>query len=274
MQRLLLQTNNILSSVRKFRNILIIVAAVFFIYSYHKQIMRVGYKAYRYIKAKRVVPVYGKHQFSFPNKYAIHGVDISKWQDEINWRQLKSCNLDGDTIQMKFVFIKATEGALYEDPMFSDNWEAAKEVGIAKGAYHFYRPKINSTIQASNFIQSVQLMKGDLPPVIDIEETDGKSKKEIVKGLKNYIEIIEKKYGVKPIIYSNVSFIEDYLADDFSEYHFWVAHYYVSDLHKIPGIKNLFWQHHDKIRIFGCANQIDANVFLGDEGLWKKLLIK
>lgn len=258
----------------KVRNIIIVILAVVLVYRYHKQIMRFGYKVYRHIKIQRVAPVYGKHQFSFPAQYAIHGVDISKWQDEINWRQLKACNLKGDTIQMKFVFIKATEGALYEDPMFSDNWEAASEVGITKGAYHFYRPKINATVQASNFIESVRLSKGDLPPVIDIEETDGKSKKDIVKGLKKYIQIVEKKYGIKPIIYSNVSFIEDYLSDDFADYHFWVAHYYVDDLHKIPGIKNLFWQHHDKIRIFGCAHEIDANVFLGNAVQWKSLLIK
>ncbi len=243
-------------------------------YYYHKQLIRYGYKAWRLQKRLFNKPEQAGSQIEFPLGYTVHGIDVSRWQDEVNWKQLKAITLDEDTITFEFAFIKATEGVFLEDPTFRDNWEEAKKNKIIRGAYHYFLPNYDPKLQAKNFISSVKLQKGDLPPVIDVEETAGKSKKEIVGRLKLFIQEIEKYYKTKPILYSNISFIEDYLADDFNNYKFWIAHYYEEQLVVEESIKWLFWQHSDKAKMLGCNNPVDVNVFNGNKTRLQNILLK
>ena len=99
-------------------------------------------------------------------QYKVQGVDVSRYQRTVNWKQLQQ---EGN---VKFAFIKATEGSRYKDPYFDSNWEAAQKAGVLRGAYHFYRANKSARWQAQHFIQTVPLQKGDLPPVLDIEEVD------------------------------------------------------------------------------------------------------
>ena len=225
------------------------------------------YFTYQYIKTK-VKPT------DFPLGYSIHGIDVSHYQREVDWDKLKAVDQLGDTIPFRFAFIKATEGILIEDVMFDEYWEDAKDHKVIRGAYHYFLPDRSAKLQATNFTTSVKLEKGDLPPVVDIEETRGKSKAAIVKSLKEYLKLIQEKYKVKPIIYSNFNFIEDYLADDFKNYPFWIAHYYHQEMTPIDSINFLFWQHSDKSDLFGIAGNVDANIFTGTEEQLKSVLIK
>lgn len=241
---------------------------------YHKQVIRFSYKAYRLYRhvVHPVVP--RKGIIDYPFGYSVHGVDVSRWQDEIDWAALRAKTRDGDTLQFQFAFIKATQGVWMEDPMFIDNWKDAKRNGIIRGAYHYFVPGADPKKQAKNFISSVELKKGDLPPVVDVEETRGKSKKFIVAQLKIFLTELEKSYTVKPLIYSNINFIENYLAADFEDYHFWVAHYYRDELLVDKNIKWLFWQHSDRAGMFGCDYFVDVNVFNGSARQLKKILVQ
>ena len=218
-------------------------------------------KAYRYLSDQYADYTFDKSDF--PDGYSIHGIDLSRYQQEVNWDQLHAINGNGDTFRFRFAFIKATEGILMEDMMFDDHWHKAKKHKVIRGAYHYYLPNRNPKLQATNFITSVRLGQGDLPPVVDIEETKGKSKSEIVKGLKEFLASLESHYKVKPIIYSNISFIEQYLAEDLEDYPFWVAHYYRPKLIIDKNINWLFWQHSDCASLQGCRSPVDANVFNG-----------
>jgi lysozyme len=250
---------------------LLVVAALV----YHKQMVRYGYKAWRLQKRffMKPPPEQG-FNVEYPYGYSVHGIDVSRWQDVIDWKKLKTRTPDGDTLKFEFVFMKATEGILLEDPTFRDNWNDAKENKIIRGAYHYFLPHVDAKLQAKNFMSSVKLTKGDLPPVIDVEETGGKSKKELVKRVRIFALDIEKKYKVKPIIYSNISFIEDYLADDFDGYYFWIAHYYEEELVIEKSVNWLFWQHSDKAAMFGCRQLVDVNVFNGNKNELKAILLK
>ena len=93
-------------------------------------------------------------------------------------------------------------------------------------------------------------------------------------SLKTYLTIIEEHYHTKPIIYSNINFIETWLADDFSDYSFWIAHYYADKLRPAPGIKWLFWQYHDQAKVSGCNECIDVNVFKGSSKDFNEILIR
>ena len=70
-----------------------------------------------------------------------------------------------------------------------------------------------------NFIKNVKLAPGDLPPILDIEKmSDIQSSDNLLKGIANWLEIIENHYGVKPIIYSGAHFFNDYLKSNFNNY--------------------------------------------------------
>ena len=170
--------------------------------------------------------------------------------------------------------MKATEGTWKEDRTFDDNWEDAHAHHITSGAYHYFLPDKDAKKQAENYISSVTLKEGDLPPVIDIEDTRGCTKQQIVDGVKTMASLLEIRYGTKPIIYSNISFIEDYLSDDFPDYYFWVAHYYQDDLNISSEINWLFWQHNDHAMLFGYDQGVDVNVFNGNIIEFRSILVQ
>lgn len=250
--------------------ILIVAGVIYF----RNGLYRITYKAFRWYRQFDHPVARLKGVIDYPYGYSVHGIDVSKWQDEIDWSQLRARTTTDDTLQFQFAFIKATEGLWWEDPMFEDNWRQARRNNIIRGAYHYFLPKNNPKTQANNFISNVNLKRGDLPPVIDVEETGNLSKRELIKQLKIYIKELEFHYRVHPIIYSNISFIKSYLAEDFRNYNFWVAHYYRDELIIDENIRWLFWQHSDRAGIFGCGYHVDVNVFNGSRDDLQRILIR
>ena len=205
-----------------------------------------------------------------PIGFEIHGIDVSHHQDMIKWESVR--DMEEKSVKLGFVFIKATEGYTRKDRQFNRNWRKAKEVGLARGAYHFFLPNKNGLIQAQNFIRSVDLESGDLPPVVDIEETFGVNRTEIRKRLQEYLNKIENHYGVTPIIYTGADYYVNYLGENFDKYPLWVAHYIQRNK---PRINRpwLFWQFAETGRVDGIISKVDFNVFSGDSLAFNSLLI-
>ena len=128
-------------------------------------------------------------------------------------------------------------------------------------------------MQAENFIKIVDLKPGDLPPVLDVEQTNGISKELIRKELKTWLDIVENNYHIRPIIYTNIDFYKQNMGDEFDDYPLWVAHYYQP---RQPRIKRdwVFWQHNDNGRVNGILSPVDFNVYSGDSVAFRQLLIK
>ncbi|WP_213521764.1 GH25 family lysozyme [Nonlabens sp.] len=203
-------------------------------------------------------------------KFQIQGIDISHHQGVIDWQQVRH----PDTTQsFNFAFIRATVG-MSKDRHFKKNWEAASQQGFSRGAYHYYWSNVNSTKQAHHFMESVSIAKGDLPPVLDIEDISTiQNKKSLRKGLKNWIQIIETHYGVQPIIYSGEAFYRDVLRSDayFNDYpRIWIANY---NGVASPRISWKFWQYTDRMPVDGIETLVDANVFNGSREEFNRLLV-
>ena len=213
---------------------------------------------------------YREFGIPIPSSYEIHGIDVSKYQRRISWEAVKEMKVG--PIQLSFAFIKATEGNTSGDSYFKRNWEKAKEAGIIRGAYHFFIASRDGKTQAQNFISRVSLETGDLPPVLDVEQTYGKSATVIRAEVKEWLETVEQYYGVRPIIYANVDFYEKYLAGYFDEYPLWVAHYLQPTQPRIRR-KWIFWQHSEKGKVNGILSKVDFNVFNGDSGAFRALLV-
>ncbi len=206
-----------------------------------------------------------------PKKYSIHGIDVSYAQGKIDWYQVKS--MQEDSVHVSFAFIKATEGLLTVDPYFKRNWREAAKAGIICGAYHFFRPQKNGTWQARFFLQNVDLEKGDLPMVVDIEQLDGVPPAQMRKELRSFLNYLEQKTKAKPIIYSGLSFYQDYLMRYFDDYPFWIAHYYQNKLNVKADTNWWFWQHSDKASVNGINHPVDFNAFKGDSLAFRNLLV-
>src|SRR6185436_17869011 len=99
-----------------------------------------------------------------PLGYKIHGIDVSSYQGNIYWPAVVA--MKDQDVNIQFAFIKATEGLNKVDKQFQRNWQKAKEANIIRGAYHFFLATKSGRIQAQNFINTVQLQPGDLPPVL------------------------------------------------------------------------------------------------------------
>lgn len=207
------------------------------------------------------------------NKYNtyVFGVDFSHYQGKIKWSEIKTIRQD---IPISFVFLRATMGTNSSDKYFKHNWSKATKHKIAIGAYHYYRPNENSTKQAYNFIKRVTLVKGNLPPVLDIEQVSTRQSISNLKiGLKNWLNIIEKHYGVKPIIYSGDTFYRNHLSGkEFEGYIIWIANF---NKVRSPKTKNWkIWQFSEKGIIKGVNEKVDFNVYKGNLSDFRTLLIK
>ncbi len=213
---------------------------------------------------------YDEFGIDMPVNYKIHGIDVSKFQKEINWHAVKQMQVD--KIRISFAFIKATEGITRQDAAFRQNWERAGKAGLVRGAYHFFYSTRDPIKQAINFQNVVALQSGDLPPVLDIETSNNQPAAVIRSTAKIWLEEMEKAYKVKPIIYTNIHFYETYLGNEFDDYPLWIAHYYQKER---PASNRawLFWQHSDIGRVNGIRTTVDFNVFKGDSSDLMKLCI-
>lgn len=215
--------------------------------------------------------LYPEFGIEIPPNYQLHGIDVSRYQKVINWGDVKEMKVKD--IKIGFAFIKATEGIDKVDAQFQRNWLHAGEENIPKGAYHYFIAGKSGKAQAKNFIEIVKLKKGDLPPVLDIEETHGTSKTDMQKNIKDWLEKIEDEYKVRPVIYSNISFYNNYLKGVFDEYPFWIAHYLQPGKPRLDR-KWTFWQHSESGHVNGIKTMVDFNVFSGDSTAFENLLIR
>lgn len=204
------------------------------------------------------------------HKEKIFGIDVSQYQGTIDWENVEAIE---EQFELKFVIVRATAGSNKVDTKFKRNWRNLTESLYIQGAYHYYRPDENSTDQANNFIENVKLRKGHLPPILDIEKMPkGQSMDKLKEGLQNWLTIVEKHYGVQPIIYTGEKYYEDFLREDFPNYQFWIANYNPWK-EKIED-EYLMWQFTEKAQLHGINELVDVNVFNGNVDALKKVCMK
>ena len=188
--------------------------------------------------------------------YEVHGIDVSRHQQLIDWDTVAVQPID-------FVFIKATEGEELVDKHFKHNWEMVKSKRMKRGAYHFFHPTLSSFQQALNFINTVPLEYGDLPPVLDFEVTNGASETLVINRLQSWLSLIEEHYHIRPIIYTNQKMYKRYIADNFDDHIIWMARYSTSSPSLTNNNKWHFWQYGNRGIVKGIEGDVDLNVFNG-----------
>ncbi len=205
---------------------------------------------------------------SSPRKLEVHGVDVSRWQGDIDWDRLRSQGAN-------FAYIKATDGGDHIDPMFKTNWRKAKEAGVRRGAYHFFYWCRTAGEQADWFIRNVPREANALPPVIDVEWNGQSackqriSRAKVLEKIQVFAEKLERHYGRRPIIYTAPDFYRDNLQGELLDYPFWLRSVAAHPSELYPGRKWLFWQYSGSGLTDGVRGKIDLNVFHGSGGEWR-----
>jgi GH25 family lysozyme M1 (1,4-beta-N-acetylmuramidase) len=199
------------------------------------------------------------------------GIDVSHWQNVINWPQVAASG-------KKFAFIKASESTTLVDEFYATNRAQAKALGMLVGAYHFARPSRNAgdaIAEADYFLAMAQPVAGDLYPVLDLEVTGGLSPVELQEWVKAYLERIHERLGARGIIYTSPTFWRNNMADTnwfaINGYRtLWVAHWTSGPSPSVPG-ENwggtgwTFWQYTSSGRVSGISGRVDLNRYNGTD---------
>ncbi|OYD42505.1 glycoside hydrolase family 25 protein [Sphingobacterium cellulitidis] len=200
----------------------------------------------------------------------IFGIDVSQYQGNISWTEVLTIN---DEFPIDFIYIRATMGEKAKDSKFKQNWKEVKNRNKLRGAYHYFRPNENSIKQANNFIKTVELEPGDLPPVLDIEEMPRNQSMDSLKtGLKRWLTVVEKHYEIKPVLYSGDKYFADFLEKEFADYTLWIANY--NFWIEKPKKHWNFWQFSEKGTVKGIKGPVDLNLFNGNIEELEKLSLE
>ena len=203
--------------------------------------------------------------------YPVHGVDVSRYQGQVNWREAKAAGT-------RFAYIKATEGGDHADENFMLHWVAARDAGMQRGAYHFYywcRPVKD---QIKWFFKNVPIERDALPPVLDVEWYGAASEKcpkkvpkaEALADMKLFLQAVEKHYGKRPMIYTSIDFYRDILIGELQEYPLWVRTVNAQPMERYGDRRWMLWQYTDMGRVPGIKGNVDRNAFAGTEDDWAR----
>lgn len=207
---------------------------------------------------------------SSPQQQFLAGIDVSHFQGDVDWPAVVAGGV-------AFAYAKATDGGTGTDAKFAANWAAMKAAGVVRGAYHFFRPATSAEAQADHFVQVVgALAPGDLPPVLDIEETKTANSPEQWAAIDaatrlnlvtTWLDRVEQALGIQPVLYTRRGFLQQYFPDTgpLTDHLLWVAHYTSQPAPAVPpGWDDwTFWQYSENGNASGIAGNVDLDRFKG-----------
>jgi len=216
------------------------------------------------------------HAIRYQNSVVVHGIDVSEYQDDINWKKVKSSEAD-------FVFVRAgyrsaETGELFEDADFKKNIKRAHKAGLMTGAY-FYSQALNEAEaeeEAAYLIDLVEPYDIDMPLVIDFEFYDGGRLQQAFEAgelsyASAYHDIVlafcsaVKRAGYEAAVYANYDMLTNYMdstiLDD--EAVIWAAQYGGSC--SVKG-NYMFWQCAEDAVISGVKGPVDHDIWYIEPG--------
>jgi lysozyme len=205
----------------------------------------------------------------------VAGIDVSHFQRVVDWAAVAASGV-------QFCFIKATEGAGNIDPRFVQNWKGAGDAGLIRGAYHFFHPAAPASAQADSFLRIVSSLEaGDLPPALDLEVPSawtGIAAADRVPLAIDWLDAVEKRLGVTPIVYLSPAFATEILANApaLARFPVWLAHYTDASAPTIAKPWNSwnFWQYSREGKTPGVTLPVDLDRFNGSLDDLKALTVR
>ncbi len=219
-----------------------------------------------------VTPESGEIIYTEPDEYIYHepetfydpyqrnastyGIDVSKYQGVIDWERLGSYGPH----PIKFMYAKASQGVTIRDDFYRRNMEEARRQGIMVGSYHYLSSGGTGIEQCDYFMETMEGVHQDLIPVVDVEEVHKRwGVVTLRRHLRDFVNRMEKVYGVKPMIYTGIFFYNLYLSEEFKDCKLFLARY--SDLEPMTndGTNWVVWQFTEQGEINGINHYVDID---------------
>lgn len=149
----------------------------------------------------------------------IDGIDVSSHQGDIDWAKV-TANDD-----LRFAYVKATEGATYRSPHYQSNVTQAQHHGLLVGSYHYLSTTSTISEQYANFVGAMSTVTQDLIPMIDVEDRGTWSRSQLIDSLALLAGMLERHYKRRPMIYSTMDFYNQNLSPQFNRYPLYIGRY-------------------------------------------------
>lgn len=214
------------------------------------------------------------HAKRYENFIKVHGIDVSEFQDDINWKKVKSS--EADFVFVRAGFRKSESGELMEDEDFEDNIKKAHKAGLMTGAYFFSQAVTpEEAVEEANYL--LELVKPydiDLPLVIDYELISGgrlanKVEAGEMPAASNYHDIVVafcttvEEAGYEAAVYANYDMLTNYMDSTvLQDQEFIWAAQYGGECH-VKG-RYMFWQCAEDAEIAGIEGGVDHDIWYID----------
>lgn len=194
---------------------------------------------------------------------ACFGIDVSKWQGDIDWDKVKKAGVE--FVMIRCGYRGSVTGALVEDPNFLVNIRGAKKAGLKVGVYFFTQAvsEVEAVEEASMVLALCDGYELDYPVVIDSEGAGGSGRADNLdeevrtKVCRAFCETVENA-GYEAGVYASRSWYNANLdADKLSDYCIWLAEYRSTPLYS--GYYDM-WQYTSKGKIDGITGNVDLNI--------------
>lgn len=210
------------------------------------------------------------HNDIFKNYNIYNGIDVSKYNGDINWDKAKKDGVD-------FVIVRVgyrgygKSGTLCTDPNYKANIEGALAAGIKVGVYYFTEALTTDEAreEAKFCISKIKDYNITLPVAIDYEyPTDGKNpigrmynakltKAEATANVKAFCAAV-KKAGYTPLVYANKSDLSSLINGKTigNTYKVWLANYTTKTTY---ANSYEYWQYTSSGKVNGITGKVDCN---------------
>lgn len=192
---------------------------------------------------------------STSNNGKYDGIDVSRHQGRIDWKKVASDS------HIRFVYLKATEGASHVDSRYAENLRGARGAHLPVGSYHFFLGYKSAREQFENFRRHVSKSEQDLLPMVDVEESGcrGVSRLQLQQRLGEFMELVKAEYGRYPLLYSQYRFYNEKLAPEFNRYFIFMARYSSQEPILRGGGHYNIWQYSERGHIPGISGTVDLD---------------
>ena len=188
------------------------------------------------------------------------GIDVSSWQGEIDFSQVKASGIE-------VVYIKSSEGFRSVDSYFEQNYANAKNAGLKVGFYHYVtaRSVEDAVRQANFFVSTISGKNPDCKLAMDFESFGSLGREEINQIALTFMQTVKNVSGKDVIIYSDEYNANSTFESNLATYPLWVAQYEVSE----PTVREHWnnwagWQYSDRWEVAWISSYVDLDKFTNE----------
>jgi lysozyme len=206
-----------------------------------------------------------------PKPKLTEGIDVSHWQGNIDWAQVRAAN-------KKFAFIKVTEDTWFLDNKYATNHTNARAAGLLVTGYHYAQPSLepgDAVAEAGWFVTNLNLLSGDMRPALDLETRNGLDVPTMQQWVRDFLAEVYRLTGQHPTIYVSRAFWRDYVGDmtdaALGGSALWLSKWNVNSPDAYVPASNwggngwTFWQYSGTGTVRGISGNVDLDRFNGTD---------